>query len=178
MTVESISSEDLRAKAKRLGIAFTKNTTDDTLIAKIEGIENSTGRVQSKNTQVSRQSLMALKHVKVTPLNPTEFNVKAKFFTLANRYVSVTKAVVFNEPIFLEQCIINLINDMKFLSIHTNVNEKGKPGSEKPRTELKSAYAISYLHTPTEDEWNNGAEWKAMREDKKMRDAALEGGKQ
>ena len=178
MTVESISSEDLRAKAKRLGIAFTKNTTDDVLIAKIEGIENSTGRVQSKNTQVSRQSLMALKHVKITPLNPTEFNTKAKFFTLANRYISVTKAVTFNEPIFLEQCIIDLIKEMKFLNIQSNTNSRGKAGSERPRTELKPAYAISELHTPTEEEWKNGAEWKAMREDKKMRDAALEGGKQ
>lgn len=178
MTVESISSEDLRTKAKRLGIKFTKNTTDDVLIAKIEGIENSTGRVQSKNTQVSRQSLMALKHVKITPLNPTEFNIKAKFFTLANRYISVTKAVTFNEPIFLEQCIIDLIKEMKFLNIQSNTNSRGKAGSERPRTELKPAYAVSELHTPTEEEWKNGAEWKAMREDKRMRDAALEGGKE
>ena len=172
------NKEACLAEAKRLGIKFTKNTTDDVLIAKIEGIENSTGRVQSKNTQVSRQSLMALKHVKITPLNPTEFNIKAKFFTLANRYISVTKAVTFNEPIFLEQCIIDLIKDMKFLNIQSNTNSRGKAGSERPRTELKPAYAISELHTPTEEEWKNGAEWKAMREDKKMRDAALEGGKQ
>ena len=60
-TIESISSEDLRAKAKTLGIKFTKNTSDDTLIAKIEEIENSSKVVQSKTIRTSRNTLMALK---------------------------------------------------------------------------------------------------------------------
>ena len=178
MTVESITSDELRTKAKDLGIKFTKNTDDDTLIAKIEAIETSASRVQSRNVQNSRQQLTALKHVKVTPLNPVEFNQKAKYVSLVNRFVSIRKAVLFNEPIFLEQCIIDSLKSKKFINVITNVNGKGKQGSERPRTELKPAYGITELHTPTEEEWNNGAEWKAMREDKKMRDAALEGGKQ
>ena len=61
-TIESISSEELRAKAKALGIKFTKNTSDDTLISKIEEIENSATVVQAKNIKNSRKAKMRVKN--------------------------------------------------------------------------------------------------------------------
>ena len=38
--------------------------------------------------------------------------------------------------------------------------------------ELRKAYNIVEMHTPTEAEWKNDPEWKAMRADKALRDAS------
>lgn len=172
-TIESISSEDLRAKAKALGIKFTKNTSDDTLIAKIEEIENSSKVVQSKTIRTSRNTLMALKRVQVQPLNPLELSLPAKFITVANRFVTVKKAVQFNTPIFLEQCVIDVLNELTYLYIEDNVTPRGgKTPTTRPKHELKKAYNIVEMHTPTEAEWKNDPEWKAMRSDKALRDAS------
>lgn len=172
-TIESISSEDLRAKAKALGIKFTKNTSDDTLIAKIEEIENSSKAIQSKTIRTSRNTLMALKRIQVQPLNPLELSLPAKFITVANRFVTVRKAVQFNTPIFLEQCVIEVLKELKYLHIEDNVTPRGgKSPNTRPKHELRNAYNIVELHTPTESEWKNDAEWKAMRADKALRDAS------
>lgn len=172
-TIESISSEDLRTKAKALGIKFTKNTSDDTLIAKIEEIENSSKVVQSRNVQNSRNTLMALKRVQVQPLNPLELSIPAKFITVANRFITVRKAVQFNTPIFLEQCVIDVLKEMKYLHIEDNVTPRGgKSPSTRPKHELKNAYNIVEMHTPTEEEWKNDIEWQAMRSDKALRDSS------
>lgn len=172
-TIESISSEDLRTKAKNLGIKFTKNTSDDTLIAKIEEIENSSKAVQSRNVQNSRNTLMALKLVEVQPCNPLELTLPAKFITVANRFVTVKKAVQFNTPIFLEQCVIDVLKDLKYLHIEDNVTARGgKTPTARPKHSLKNAYNIIEKHTPTESEWKNDEQWKAMRRDKALRDAS------
>ena len=172
-TIESISSEDLRAKAKALGIKFTKNTSDDTLISKIEEIENSATVVQAKNIKNSRNTLMALKRVQVQPLNPLELSLPAKFITVANRFVTVKKAVQFNTPIFLEQCVIDVLKELTYLHIEDNVTPRGgKSPNTRPKHELRKAYNIVEMHTPTESEWKNDPEWKAMRADKALRDAS------
>lgn len=176
-TIESISTEDLRAKAKNLGIKFTKNTSDDTLIAKIEEIENSSKAVQSKAIRTSRNTLMALKRVQVQPLNPLELSLPAKFITVANRFVTVRKAVQFNTPIFLEQCVIDVLRELKYLHIEDNVTPRGgKSPNTRPKHELRNAYNIVEMHTPTESEWKNDEEWKAMRADKASRNAAIKEG--
>ena len=176
-TIESISSEDLRAKAKALGIKFTKNTSDDTLIAKIEEIENSSKVVQSKTIRTSRNTLMALKRVQVQPLNPLELSLPAKFITVANRFVTVKKAVQFNTPIFLEQCVIDVLRELKYLHIEDNVTPRGgKSPNTRPKHELRNAYNIVEMHTPTESEWKNDEEWKAMRADKASRNASIKEG--
>lgn len=176
--IESISSEELRAKAKALGIKFTKNTSDDTLISKIEEIENSATVVQAKNIKNSRNTLMALKRVTVQPLNPIESrsDITGKFITVANRFVNVKKAVQFNTPIFLEQCVIDVLEELEFLHIEDNVTPRaGKMPNARPKHEMRKAYNIIYHHTPTEEEWKNDPEWKAMRDNKALSDRANEG---
>lgn len=172
-TIESISTEDLRAKAKALGIKFTKNTSDDTLITKIEEIENSSKAVESKTIRTSRNTLMALKRVQVQPLNPLELSLPAKFITVANRFVTVRKAVQFNTPIFLEQCVIDVLDELQYLHIEDNVTPRGgKSPDTRPKRELRKAYNIVIMHTPTEEEWKNNVEWKAMREQKALTNAS------
>lgn len=170
-TIESISSADLRAKAKKLGIKFTKNTPDDTLIAKIEEIEGSSQRVQSRNVSTAKE-LLALKLVIVNPLNPLELNLPAKFITVANRYITVKKAVQFRKEIFLEQCVIDVLKEMQYLDVQSNCDKSGTK-TPKPSTQLLPAYAITELHTPTEEEWKTDKKWKTMREVKARNDAAI-----
>ena len=164
-TIESISSADLRAKAKKLGIKFTKNTPDDTLIAKIEEIEGSSQRVQSRNVSTAKE-LLALKLVIVNPLNPLELNLPAKFITVANRYITVKKAVQFRKEIFLEQCVIDVLKEMQYLDVQSNCDKSGTK-TPKPSTQLLPAYAT------TEEEWKTDKKWKTMREVKARNDAAI-----
>ena len=171
-TIESISSEDLRTKAKSLGIKFTKNTSDDTLIGKIEEIENSANTIHNNNVKNSKKDLMALKLVTINPSNPLEQRLPGKFITLSNRFISITKAVQFRKPIFLEQCIIDVLKEAKYLEIEDNTRSPGKNPTARPQTRLVEAYNIVEHHTPTKEEWENDAKWKAMREQKALRDAA------
>lgn len=171
--VETVSSAELRVKAKALGIKFTKNTSDDTLISKIEAIENNAITKQAKGISESRNR-MALRRVIITPRNPLEHDLPAKFITIANRYITVRKAVQFGTEIFLEQCVIDSLKEAKYLHIYDNTRStsSSKMPDQKPKTELRPAYGIEYLHTPTEQEWKNDTEWKAMREKKALTNAA------
>lgn len=169
--LESITSEELRIKAKRYGIKFTKNTSDDTLLAKVETFEK---KLNSSATTQARNNVRALKHVRVSPLNPLELSLPGKFFTLCNREIKMTKAVQFGKPIFLEQGMIDLLKSLKYVHVNSNVDTSGngKPTSPKPTTEYRDAYSIEELHTPTEEEWKTDPKWKEMRRVKELVNAS------
>lgn len=168
-----ITTEELRAKAKKLGIRFTKNTSDDVLLEKIEKAEQDTRRIINKETTSSKKTSMALQRVQVSPLNPLELNLPCKYVAFANRYVTVSKAVQFNTPIFLEECIIAMLKEQKYLYVKDNTEKHSLQPA--PEHVYKDAYAITYLGTPTESEWKNDPQWKKMRSDKKLNDIANEG---
>ena len=177
-TKESVNSgemttEELRAKAKSLGIRFTKNTSDDVLLDKIEAAEKDPRRVINNETSESRKVSKALRRVEVAPLNPMEQNLPAKYISFANRYVTVSKAVQFNTPIFLEKCIIEMLKEQKFLYVKDNTEKHSLQKS--PEKVYKPAYQITELGTPTEEEWKNDPQWKKMRTDKQLANLANEG---
>lgn len=168
-----LTTEDLRAKAKELGIKFTKNTSDDVLIEKIEKIENDAKRVANETTTFSKAYATRLQHVQISPLNPMELNQPAKFVSVANRFVTIRRAVQFNTPIFIEQCIVDALKEQKYFNLKSNT-EKHSLGTE-PEKVWAPAYNVVDLGTPTEEEWKNDPQWKKMRADKKLSDLANEG---
>lgn len=168
-----ISTEELKTKAKQLGIKFTKNTSDDALLAKIEAAETKKANDVNQHTVDSKHECMALRRVQVAPLNPTEQKLPAKYVCFQNRYVKIAKAVSFNTPIFLEKCIIDVLNSTQYQVIVDNTQILGgKPIKQKPDTYWAPAYQVTELGTPTEEEWKNDPKWKEMRKTKALKDSA------
>lgn len=163
-----LTTEQLRTRAKELGIKFTKNTSDDTLIDKIEKAEAE--RAPSVNITASKTSAKALKRVKIIPNNPLERDLPCKLFCVCNRVITLKKVVQFDTPIFLENGVIECIKEQKY--VHVKDNTEGDNLTGKPEPVFKDAYTVLELHTPTEEEWNKDTEWVAMKNDKKLKDAA------
>ena len=163
MTV--MTTEMLRAKADELGIRYTSKTSDDILLAKIEGAEAK--KVKKDNTKIDMGELMKLKRVIIKPLNPNELHQSAKYFCIMNRYMTVRKAVLFDKPIFLEQVMIDHIKSINYVQVPSNLNNK-QPETE---TKLTPAYSVTDLPDLTKDELDK------LKKDKALRDAANGGTK-
>lgn len=159
--MSELTSEELRTKATELGIKFTKNTSDDTLIAKIDAVEAETKRAREGN--ISRKEGRALKRVRIMPLNPLEAKLPAKWFILANSLYTLKKAVSFNKDIFLEKAMINHIKQLKFLQLESNADTK----HTTPNKSITPAYSVVELPDLTP------AQLEALKKDKAMRDAAI-----
>ena len=168
-----ISTEELKTKAKQLGIKYTKNTTDDTLLNKIEAAEQKKASDVNRHVVDSKHECMALRHVQVSPLNPMEQKLPAKYVCFQNRYVKIAKAVSFNTPIFLEKCIIDVLNATQYQVIQDNTQlGGGQTIKQKPDTFWAPAYQVTELGTPTEEEWKNDPKWQEMRRTKALKDSA------
>lgn len=159
--MSELTSEELRTKATELGIKFTKNTSDDTLIAKIDAVEAETKRAREGN--ISRKEGRALKRVRIMPLNPLEAKLPAKWFILANSLYTLKKAVSFNKDIFLEKAMINHIKQLQFLQLESNADTK----HTTPNKSITPAYSVVELPDLTP------AQLEALKKDKAMRDAAI-----
>lgn len=159
--MSELTSEELRAKASELGIKFTKNTSDDTLINKIDAVEAETKRAREGN--ISRKEGRALKRVRIMPLNPLEAKLPAKWFILANSLYTLKKAVSFNKDIFLEKAMINHIKQLQFLQLESNADTK----HTTPNKSITPAYSVVELPDLTP------AQLEALKKDKAMRDAAI-----
>lgn len=159
--MSELTSEELRAKATELGIKFTKNTSDDTLINKIDAVEAETKRAREGN--ISRKEGRALKRVRIMPLNPLEAKLPAKWFILANSLYTLKKAVSFNKDIFLEKAMINHIKQLQFLQLESNADTK----HTTPNKFITPAYSVVELPDLTP------AQLEALKKDKAMRDAAI-----
>lgn len=159
--MSELTSEELRTKATELGIKFTKNTSDDTLIAKIDAVEAETKRAREGN--ISRKEGRALKRVRIMPLNPLEAKLPAKWFILANSLYTLKKAVSFNKDIFLEKAMINHIKQLQFLQLESNADTK----HTTPNKSITPAYSVVELPGLTP------AQLEALKKDKAMRDAAI-----
>lgn len=159
--MSALTSEELRIKATELGIKFTKNTSDDTLIAKIDAVEAETKRAREGN--ISRKEGRALKRVRIMPLNPLEAKLPAKWFILANSLYTLKKAVSFNKDIFLEKAMINHIKQLQFLQLESNADTK----HTTPNKSITPAYSVVELPDLTP------AQLEALKKDKAMRDAAI-----
>lgn len=159
--MSELTSEELRAKATELGIKFTKNTSDDTLINKIDAVEAETKRAREGN--ISRKEGRALKRVRIMPLNPLEAKLPAKWFILANSLYTLKKAVSFNKDIFLEKAMINHIKQLQFLQLESNADTK----HTTPNKSITPAYSVVELPDLTP------AQLEALKKDKAMRDAAI-----
>lgn len=159
--MSALTSEELRTKATELGIKFTKNTSDDTLIAKIDAVEAETKRAREGN--ISRKEGRALKRVRIMPLNPLEAKLPAKWFILANSLYTLKKAVSFNKDIFLEKAMINHIKQLQFLQLESNADTK----HTTPNKSITPAYSVVELPDLTP------AQLEALKKDKAMRDAAI-----
>lgn len=159
--MSELTSEELRAKATELGIKFTKNTSDDTLINKIDAVEAETKRAREGN--ISRKEGRALKRVRIMPLNPLEAKLPAKWFILANSLYTLKKAVSFNKDIFLEKAMINHIKQLQFLQFESNADTK----HTTPNKSITPAYSVVELPDLTP------AQLEALKKDKAMRDAAI-----
>lgn len=162
--MSELTSEELRAKATELGIKFTKNTSDDTLIAKIDTVEAETRR--AREGSISRKEGRALKRVRIMPLNPLEAKLPAKWFILANSLYTLKKAVLFNKDIFLEKAMINHIKQLKFLQIESNA-DTADTKHPTPNKSISPAYSVVELPDLTP------AQLEALKKDKAMRDAAI-----
>ena len=168
-----ISTEELKTKARKLGIKFTKNTSDDTLLSKIEAAESKQATDINKQVVDTKHECMALRRVQVAPLNPMEQKLPAKYVCFQNRYVKIAKAVSFNTPIFLEKCIINVLNATQYQVIQDNTQlGGGQTIKQKPDTFWAPAYQVTELGTPTEEEWKNDPKWQEMRRTKALKDSA------
>lgn len=159
--MSELTSEELRAKATELGIKFTKNTSDDTLINKIDAVEAETKRAREGN--ISRKEGRALKRVRIMPLNLLEAKLPAKWFILANSLYTLKKAVSFNKDIFLEKAMINHIKQLQFLQLESNADTK----HTTPNKSITPAYSVVELPDLTP------AQLEALKKDKAMRDAAI-----
>lgn len=159
--MSALTSEELRTKATELGIKFTKNTSDDTLINKIDAVEAETKRAREGN--ISRKEGRALKRVRIMPLNPLEAKLPAKWFILVNSLYTLKKAVSFNKDIFLEKAMINHIKQLQFLQLESNADTK----HTTPNKSITPAYSVVELPDLTP------AQLEALKKDKAMRDAAI-----
>lgn len=163
-----LTTEELRSKATKLGIKFTKSTPDDVLLDKIEAKEKL--QAATVNLLSGHTPLTALKRIKVTPLNPLERNIEGKYFLLHNSFASIKRMVPFRVPTHAEVAIIQMIEDSKYIQMDSNIDKiaKGKVGSgEKPEPREVKAYQVEYLPDLTK------AELEAMKKDKTMRDVTI-----
>ena len=151
-----ISTEELRAKAKELHIRFTKSTSDDVLLEKIEEAEKLLAPKIKK--QFTNKNRMALVHVQVNSLDPYIQKQPHVFRQISNEVVSLKKAIALNKPIFLEQCMIDLLKSEKFMTLESNTQPADKN--------------ITYLDQPTEKDWKEDEKWKHMRKVKSLNDSA------
>ena len=82
-----ITTEELRAKAKELHIRFTKSTSDDVLLEKIEEAEKLLAPKIKK--QFTNKNRMALVHVQVNSLDPYIQKQPHVFRQISNEVVSL-----------------------------------------------------------------------------------------
>lgn len=167
-----ISTEQLRARAKELGIKFTKNTSDDILLEKIEAIEKATKVVEDK--QNSYKESMALQHVQITTLDPYIQKLPYIFRQISNAKISLRKAIYLNKPMFLEKCMCDLLTAEKFMQLEDNTNlMAGGRIQAVPKQTYVNRFQIHYLDQPSETEWKNDEKWKSMRKNKTTNDIQL-----
>jgi hypothetical protein len=164
-----ISTEELRAKAKELHIRFTKSTSDDVLLEKIEEAEKLLAPKIKK--QFTNKNRMALVHVQVNSLDPYIQKQPHVFRQISNEVVSLKKAIALNKPIFLEQCMIDLLKSEKFMTLESNTQPADKIIRE-PKQIWTNRFNITYLDQPTEKDWKEDEKWKHMRKVKSLNDSA------
>lgn len=158
-----LTTDELKAKADKLGIKYTSKTSDDVLLAKIEAAE---AKQKTKDNQtIDTANLMKLKRVIIKPLNPNELHQSAKYFCVMNRYMTVRKAVLFDKPIFLEQVMIDHIKSQTYVQVPSNMNNN-QPETD---TRIVAAYSVTDLPDLTKEEFEN------LKKDKALRDAANAG---
>lgn len=165
--MSELTTEDLRKKASELGIKFTKNTSDDTLLSKIETAEKAVA--PSRAVNVGRSNAKALKRVKIIPLNPNEQHIPGKFFTFANSYITFKKSVMFKTEIFLEKVMIDHIKGLKYSHIEGNIKDGLNANNNKsaPKKSLLPAYNVVDLPDLTKEQF------EALKRDKATRDATI-----
>ncbi len=147
--------DQLRAKARLLGIDFSPNIGNDTLrekisahMRKLEGDEESQQPVAPQNNGLEfrdkpatkvptlRQKLydenMKLVRVRIQCLDPKKKDLQGEILTIANQYLGTVKKFVpygevTQEGYHIPYCLYKMLRDRKFLHIQTRKGKNGVP---------------------------------------------------
>lgn len=163
-----VSLNELKKQADDLGITYSPNIGEATLLEKIQKAKIAKGIIDARaKAKDEKKELTKLLHVQITNLNDKESDVPAKFFEIGNREMHLRKAIQFDTPIFLEKWVVDYLKNQKFVKMPDTANaaRRGKPVSNEPR--LLPAYSIEYLEDITPEKLEE------MKKDKQMRDATI-----
>lgn len=155
----------LKARATKMGLKFSPNIGVETLRTKIENALNGTKEEEQpkeeptvskavKDNQLRsqlRKDALKLIRIRVTDLDPKKKDLPGEILCAANEFVGTVKRYVpYNgEPWHVEQIILNMMQDRKFLSIKT-VKKRGEEMSIEKK--WVKEYAIEILEPLTKEE--------------------------
>lgn len=163
MSEELNELDVLKARATQMGIKFSPNIGVETLRTKIEKTlsgekeDEEEGKALSKVEEENllrkklRKEALKLVRIRVTDLDPKKKDLPGEILCAANEYIGTVKRYVpYNgEPWHVEQIILNMMRDKKFLNIKT-VKTKGDAVAIDKK--WVNEYAIEILPELTKEE--------------------------
>lgn len=167
--------ETLKKRADQMGITYAANIGVESLREKVNAAINAAqAQEQSKQETEKRtapadeatpvesiyeqqyRDLMKLVRIRISCLNPIKANVPGEFVTFVNGVLGkVTKYIPFGEAsdngYHVPQCIVNELQDRKFLQLKETKSRFGTTSVEK---RMVNEFSIEILPPLTEEELN------------------------
>lgn len=167
--------DTLKKRADQMGITYAANIGVESLREKVNAAINAAqAEEQSKQEAKKRtapateavstesayeqqyRELMKLVRIRISCLNPIKANVPGEFFTFVNGVLGkVTKYIPFGEAsdngYHVPQCIVNELQDRKFLQLKETKSRFGTTSVEK---RMVNEFSIEILPPLTEEELN------------------------
>lgn len=166
--------DSLKVQADRMGIAYPRNITVETLRKKVtEALQLDTpvalakrelteAEVQQAEFAQIRDNALKLVRVLVTPMDSTKKEYQGEIITVSNAVIgTVKKYVLFNEPYHIENVILEQLREKKCQVFVTRKTERGQQIREG---KLINAYAIEVLAPLTKEELAALAKDQAARQ--------------
>ena len=93
-----VSLNELKKQADDLGITYSPNIGEATLLEKIQKAKIAKGIIDARaKAKDEKKELTKLLHVQITNLNDKESDIPAKFFEIGNREMHLRKAIQFDK---------------------------------------------------------------------------------
>lgn len=151
----TIELQELKDKAKILGIAHSPNIGEDALLAKIaEAMAKDDKQVEEVSVeevnkwQKAYAEAMKLVRVEILPSQPEKVGQAGDEFAVMSKYLGyVYRYVPFGKPYHIPQCLLNIIKDKVY-----TMRVKDGGVNEEPVVATPRMYSIEYLDPLTPEE--------------------------
>ena len=178
----TISMDDLKLKADRLGVKYKSNTKQETLQANVsealaqldaeiddepkdanESVPMEQKAIKETKTQREariRKNMNKLVRVTVTCHDPNKVKWDGEIISAGNSLVQIKKHVKFNVPYHVPQIILNVLEEKKFQQ--HSVKKDPRTGRESNITKDVPAFSIKYENPLSPEELKELAQHQAL----------------